>query len=256
MNEGAVDNGARDAVYGKLLVLHGDLIRYAAERMSIPGKLDVDEQEQNGRLLLLEVLTSTLNGGIYQFTDPFSVDFVKVFKTGLWWRLTQNLNSWKAQCRHHQKDVSANMRDESTNEEFTLWDVDPEISRLSGIPMPDEVLESKEIIEEVKAQLPPKGQEFVDLLVDPTPMKGLILEYMAGKKRVHLGKGIPFHLYRTYLGMKRFPFEDLVHTVRGISKEVMSQYVDMKRFLPVPVPQEMVPVSAGSCNFETESVGC
>lgn len=215
-------DSSREQIFGKLLEKFDSLIRHAANRMSYPGKLDVEDQYNEGCLLLHEVLETTLNGGIYGFNDPFCDDFGKVFKTGLWWRLTSKINALKKACRDVSKESSPYMTDDEGSE-FAVWDLDAEISDTYCSSRPFSNIQSQELVDEVKKLLPDNGKKLIDLFLDPTPLKDLISDYSANRARARLNKSIPLHIYRSYLGMKRFPFEDLMHKVRCAVATVVQQ---------------------------------
>lgn len=232
----------REVQFEVLLKKFNSLIQFAAERMAIPGKIDSDDQYQEGCLVLKEVLDTTLNGGVYGFADPNCNEFAAVFKTGLWWRLTQKLNAHKAKCRDVRKETSPYISSDE-GDEIALWDFDTEVCRMTSLfEMPGSALEFKEVLGLINGRLPENGKKLVALFIDPTPMKDLIEEYVKGRQRVP-NKRIPLHLYRTYLGMTRFPFEDLMYLVKNVVLEVMVEFGrDVKQFQDVPDVEAPAPV--------------
>lgn len=95
------------------------LLKYAAQRYSVPGVLDFDDVYQLSQTILLNFVTE----------QPPEIlnspeDFRKLFKTALFHDLINEVNKTKAQCRDWRRQVSST-GSTSDGEEFSLLDLLP-----------------------------------------------------------------------------------------------------------------------------------
>ena len=170
----------------------------AAQRMSIPGKLDSEDQNAEAVELLWSYATETEH-------DLTSDDFRKEFKTRLWHRLTDNVRRMRAGRRDVTREINVDQMgsDGLAESDASYWTSGPEsvhLSELSSEDDPADIVEAKDSLRVLYSLLDQRDASLLTEMLQPSD-ELLELQRQYLEERGWSSSPIPFHLFGRAVSM-------------------------------------------------------